>query len=321
MTAGVGLPGAIVSESVPAEHTAERASRGVMAAVVTFQPGGDLRANLSALRGQIETVVVIDNGSANHADVASAVAATGCRLVSNGANLGIAAALNAAVRIARSEGFEWLATFDQDSLIPLGAVAGLLDVAASHPASERIGIVAMSHRDRAAGRDYHRGWDVIEATPTWRSVRTTITSGSFIRVRAFDGVGVFDEQLFIDSVDHDVCLRCRRRGLLVIEARDQVMAHSIGAVTVRNVLGRRVVWTNHSPDRRYYITRNTLEVVRRNLAGDFAWAAYALFDLSRVSLTVLVFEKQRLAKAWAILAGAGDFLLRRFGPRRPARHG
>ncbi len=245
---------------------------------------------------------------------------TGRPLIRNSKNLGIAVALTQAARLAKAEGFDWLATFDQDSLAPPGALAGMLHLAKTFPKPNRIGVVALSHRDRAAGRDYHQGWEIIEETPRWRSVRTTITSGSLIQTAIFDRVGFFEDRLFIDSVDHEFCLRCRRHGFFILEDPSLVMYHNIGSVTNHKFLWRSVVCTNHSPDRRYYITRNRLEVCTRYLTNDFHWAFYGLFDLFRASVTVLLFETERVAKFEAMLAGVRDYVFRRFGPR-PGQRG
>ncbi len=287
----------------------------VLAVVVTYNPDPDLVEHLTAIKLQIATVVVIDNGSANASDVEHQARVAGCRFIGNAANLGVAAALSQGARLALAEGFEWLATFDQDSLIEGGAIDGLLAVYACHPRRDRVAIVAMSHRDRATGRDYHHPEDIIETAPLWRSLRATITSGSLIRTEVFAQIGVFDDTLFIDSVDHDFCQRCRRHGWLVIEGREQLMEHSIGAVTEHDFLWTRVACTNHSPLRRYYITRNTLEIIRRYLLVDPRWTFCQLYYLLAGNILILLLEDRPAAKAGAMARGAFDFARRRFGPR------
>jgi hypothetical protein len=97
------------------------------------------------------------------------------------------------------------------------------------------------------------------------------------------------------------------------------MEHSVGAVTRHRLLGRTVATTNQSATRQYYITRNVLEVVRRALAIDRAWAWRGGLHLIFGVVKVALFERQRDAKGLAMIEGAGDFLLRRFGPRRGRR--
>jgi rhamnosyltransferase len=287
----------------------------VLAAVISYNPDQRLTRHLQALRSQCDAVVVIDNGSSNLGRIEEASAQTGCRLVSNGSNLGVAAALSQAARMAQEGGFDWLATFDQDSLCPPGAINGLLELHERHPQRDRIGVLALSHRDRATGRDYHHRLDILVESTNWRSLRSTITSGSLVRVDLFEQIGLFDDALFIDAVDHEFCLRVRKQGWLVIEGRRQVLEHSIGDATEHRLLGRRIVCTHHSPVRRYYMTRNQLEVCGRNLLVDPVWATKGLLQFAAGSMAALIYETDKLAKFRAILTGMWHFALRRFGPR------
>lgn len=287
----------------------------VFAVVVTYNPDDKLLDRLQVLREQVHTLLVVDNGSTNADDVHSMALQAGCSVVLNPENLGIAEALNQGARAAIELGAEWLATFDQDSQVAPEAIAQLLAASAALPQLNRVAILAMSHRDRGTGRDYHRAGEILKETDQWRSVRTTITSGALVRVSVFLQVGLFDTRLFIDTVDLEFCLRCRRQGLLVFESRKVILAHSMGNSTTRVVLGFPLVLTGHSPLRRYYITRNQLEMCRRFVGSDPRWAFGALWDLASGSAITLLLETERPAKLRAMLSGLGDFALRRFGQK------
>jgi rhamnosyltransferase len=312
---GMSVNGKGADDGVPADFAPGATFGKVLAVVVTYNPGADLGRNLSALRAEVEAVVVIDNGSSDAEFVRQTAFAAGCRLVANGRNLGIAAALSQGAKMALREGFEWLATFDQDSLLPPRSIVGLLEVWERHPERSRIGVMAMSHRDRATGRDYHLGWDILEQNALWCSVRGTITSGSLIPIATFQKIGFFDDELFIDSVDHEFCLRCRRHGLLVIEGGLQVLDHAKGDASRHRLLWLTVPTANHSATRRYYITRNQLEMFRRYLFVDPIWVIASAFLLVCEGILIALYEQNRRAKFAAMLAGARDFLLRRFGAR------
>jgi rhamnosyltransferase len=320
LIAGVSLSGQSASgasDSVsPTLAKGEAGSLGsVLAVVVTYNPGIDLARNLHTLCGQGVTVVVIDNGSLNQPYSRQVALDEGCRFIGNAVNLGIAAALNQAGHLALEEGFEWLAMFDQDSQLSPLAIEGLLGFYESYAQRDQIALLAMSHRDRVMDRDYHMAGDIIEETPIWRAVKTTITSGSMVRMSLFQILGFFDERLFIDSVDHDYCMRCRRAGFVVVESRSHVLEHSLGNSAMHNFLWRRVAITHHSSVRRYYLTRNQLEVCFRYLFFDFRWASRGLFNLVITSVLAITYETDRLLKIAAIFNGTIDFLLRRFGPR------
>jgi rhamnosyltransferase len=292
----------------------EMPNANALAVVVTYNPDADLSRNLAALRLQFAHVLVVDNGSANVEPVRVAATESGCVLVCNSTNFGIARALNQGVEALLAGSFGWLATFDQDSLLPDGGIDGLFATCAAYPAAERIGIMAMAHRDRGTGRDYHHRVDILEEEPAWRLLRATITSGSMVRREVFEQVGRFEDDLFIDAVDHEFCLRVRRHGWLIVEARAHVMAHSIGATTVTKVLGLPVVCTHHSPLRRYYMVRNHLEVCRRNILFDPAWSFKAFAQAGSGALAAVLCEQRKLAKLRAVLLGLAHFMLRRFGP-------
>ena len=74
----------------------------VCAVVVTYHPQSLLRSNLEQLSLQVAEVVVVDNGSGTAtAELLRIIEAEfGIRVVRNGCNLGIAAALNIGIKHA-----------------------------------------------------------------------------------------------------------------------------------------------------------------------------------------------------------------------------
>jgi rhamnosyltransferase len=287
----------------------------ILAVVVTYHPGEDLDGNLAALRAQLPDVVVIDNASPASFAVERRAAAAGCRFIANAENLGMPAALNQAAEIVLAESFDWLACFDQDTRVADGAFAGLMALAESHPQAGRIGILSLSHRDRTSGRGYHKSWHTLDEGEDWRSLRTTIASGLLARVEMLHDVGLFDGRLFMDWFDHDLCLRARRGGWLVIESKRHVMEHSIGEVTATRFLGARRHHSVHSASRNYYITRNTLEICRRHMRVDPRYCSWAVVSLILARPLVVAMGKDRRAVLAALLAGVRDFARHRTGPR------
>src|SRR5438093_9278894 len=89
----------------------------VCAIIVTYHPdnGFPERAQLTAR--QVGTVVIVDNNSGQRTlKVLDALAITDkVHVVRNSANLGIAAALNEGIRLAKSLNYRWILTLDQDT--------------------------------------------------------------------------------------------------------------------------------------------------------------------------------------------------------------
>jgi rhamnosyltransferase len=288
----------------------------MLAAVVTYNPDSSLRAHLRALRSQADDVLVVDNGSANIAWINEVADDWGCLVLRNDFNEGVATALNQAAEFSINHRYRWLATFDQDSQVADGVLRGLVDVYERHASQAAVGVVCASHVDRQTRTHYHVPQHVLREEQDWRLLRVAITSGSLFPTDIFSKIGFFDQKLFIDFVDHDFCIRCRKHGLRIIESKPHVLIHSIGYSTSHRFLGRSIVCSNHSASRRYYMTRNRLEVYRRYIGFDMVWCMQGAVHLFLGNVLVLLFEAGKLAKLRAMLMGAGDFILRRFGPRR-----
>jgi rhamnosyltransferase len=285
----------------------------VLAVVVTYHPPPELAEHLRAIRRQVGALVVVDNGSPDWQRTEALCLELGAHFVRNLRNEGIARALNQGAERAQAGGYRWLAMFDQDSALPEGTISSLVAVAARHPRAERLGIVATSFRDRHLGRPYHDPANTLVDGPDWREVRTLITSGSLVNVETFARVGGFDERLFIDFVDHEHCLRLRLAGWRLLQSKDIFLDHAIGQLTAHRFLGRTVHCSNHSPARRYYITRNQLEYYRRCLFHEPYLALWGLSNLIMRSALVVLYEEHRAAKARAIARGLWHFAIRRFG--------
>src|ERR1700677_4204944 len=116
---------------------------GVCAVIITFRPDAAVLENLAPVRPQVGGLVVVDNGSSSEvlAPFHAAAASLDFALIENGRNLGIAAALNEGVRWAWSQGFEYVALFDQDSTVTEGFIQAMLAEYESHPERDRVGIV------------------------------------------------------------------------------------------------------------------------------------------------------------------------------------
>lgn len=157
--------------------------------------------------------------------------------------------------------------------------------------------------------------------PVDGDARFMITSGALCRVQALDAVGGFRPELFIDHVDHDVCLRLRRAGwrLRITEAVE--MRHSIGGMRDHRVVGGLSVRnSHHAADRQYYKVRNFLLLVRDGTAAvDPGWAARVGLALAWAPLKVILFEDDKAAKVRAACNGVRDGLRGVVGPRAAPR--
>jgi len=294
---------------VTVSHNAERAGyclRRVCVIIPTFRPTLTLVERVAALSTRYEVVVLDDDpGGAGASEV---LARIGClravTLLRNHTNLGIAATLNRGVRHGLQTGCEGVVTLDQDTDIGPVFVEQLL----AHAGSPDLGVIGPGNIDGVAyGSEVRAGL---------QEPYEILQSGMYIPAGTFARVGLFDEGLFIDSVDTDFCLRVRDAGLKVYAVVGLDMQHQLGGSRKRSFRrGRyRPVATDHPPFRWYYIIRNRLVVLRRYGARYPRWALVSFRRLVVAVALALTVEQGRMRKLLAMAWGAYHALVGRAGP-------
>jgi rhamnosyltransferase len=279
------------------------------AIVVTFHPQPVVLDNLARVRSQVDGLVVVDNGS--RADLLDPLRGAGQELdfalIENPANLGVAAALNFGVRWAQAHGFRYVLLFDQDSTVTDGFTNAMLAAYESHPQREKLAIVTPRQVERSTGHTRRHG-AAKDGSPL-----VAITSGSLMPVDIFNECGWFQDELIIDCVDHEYCLRVRSCGYTLAECRQAVLHVAVGAITAHQAFGITILARNYSPGRRYYLTRNRLVMVLRFWKQQPRWCVRALQDIVQDAMKVALVEEKRWSKTVNTVRGVYDALCGRMG--------
>jgi len=147
----------------------------------------------------------------------------------------------------------------------------------------------------------------------YAEMEEVITSGNLIKLSIFDSVGYFCEELFIDYVDIEYCLRCVTQGYKILEAKDAFLIHEIGFPTRHKLLWKRPATSNHSALRRYYMARNAVYVYRKYLFKKPAWVIANARALAKTFAVIFFFEDGRTEKLRAFVLGILDGLFNRMG--------
>ena len=287
----------------------------VCAVLVTYHPDAGFAARAARIAPQVAHTVIVDNGSDAGAmsGLHALTAHPGIALIANGANLGIARGLNQGIEYARSRGCGWAVLLDQDSAVDDTLVKSLRAVAADFP-GPRLAVVGARFRDTQG-----RPADTLplgQAGGRWREVESVITSGSLVSLAAHAAIGPFRDDFFIDYVDTEYCLRARALGYAVIETREPLMSHTVGAPSRHLAWGKTRWTTNHSAERRYYIARNNTVMLREyGTRKGRSWRWKSLVRSYRLTQRIALYEDDRVAKILAVWQGWRDALRGTMGPR------
>lgn len=302
----------------------------VCAVIVTFRSGSKVVPTYQSVEPQVGRVLIVDNGS----DIGTmgiledlARGSDGkTELIRNRSNLGVGTALNQGCRHAVSLGFDWVLLMDQDSVAEPAMVASLLNAWETHPDREKVFIMAPRYEASEGVEaiylsfrgiwpkkgNFGPGVEYLEPTEA-------ITSGSLVRTGAFRRIGYFTEELFIDFVDTEFCLRLTCAGFRIVVPRNAFLQHSLGNASIINVLGRTLLTLNHPLIRRYYISRNRFHLMKSFFSR---FPSFFLFHLREAFIDlvrVFLFEEDRWQKAKYSLRGIRDGIYGRLGPAKPER--
>jgi rhamnosyltransferase len=298
----------------------------VTGVLVTYEPDlAKLDVLLSALRHQLAKVVLIDNGSS--LDFEKSIGAEPhfdlwCQVVRLHSNLGIAAAQNIGIGLARKAGANFVILFDQDSEPAPNMVQKLLEVATAQ-SSMGVSVAAVGPRYTDERQDNPppfvrmRGISVerqaCDSPHSVVEVDYLIASGSMIPMAAIDAIGPMREDLFIDYVDIEWGLRARKAGFQSFGVCGATMRHDLGNEPI-DFFGRKIPL--HSPLRHYYHFRNAVRLYR-DTGLPWNWKIADGWRLLLKYCAYTLLAKPRLKHWWMMSLGIVHGLTGRMGKFGP----
>lgn len=249
--------------------------------VVLYHPSEEVENNIRTYLPQVDCILKWDNTPHN---------------------VGIGAALNEGIRMARAQGCTHLMTMDQDSSFLPGEMT----------------------RYRAKVEQWeeeHQGQTAVFSTNYYlRSQHTTLypeetsivqvtsamTSASIYPLELFERLGLFREDLFVWGIDCEFCWRAARQGIPTLCFRDILLQHEFGYQKKKHrLLGREVFPNEYPPARTYYNVRNGI-VLYRTYPDYLNLKAHLHYHLWKRIVFVLLYEQQKLAKLKALWKGYWD---------------
>ena len=286
------------------------ASDKISAIIVTFHFRAEYLQNLAKVRFQVDLLVVVDNGSNESAlsGLRTASQELDFKLIENGENLGIAVALNLGIREAKSEGCQWVALFDQDSVVTDGFIAAMISDFLTFRQYRRIMQIIPRYVDPETGVE--RGISAFEDG----GVFLTITSGSLFSMEAFEACGVFTEELFIYCVDDDFSLRLREKGFFIGVSTNAILLHQSGHPTSQKRFGMTMTTKNYRPEVRYYYARNKLWILFTYGKAFPRLIVPTLREFITIPLKIALMEDDSWQKIELFIRGLVDGMFGKMGP-------
>lgn len=229
----------------------------ICAGIVLFNPEiNRLKDNIYSIIKQVPLLVLIDNKSDNIDQVKDLIKnIKNIILIENCENKGIAQALNVILEVSYKQGYDWVLTLDQDSVADKHLVEKYKEFIIKHNEISNAACLTCDIIDRNFSSNIsHKYFDYVDYC---------ITSGSLMNITYTLEVGGFDESLFIDKVDTDICMNLTSKGYKIVKIGYKGLLHEIGHARQINILFRKWELYNHAPFRRYYMCRNASYLLKK----------------------------------------------------------
>lgn len=274
----------------------------VLAVVVSYHPTSEIVENIKSLLHEVSHVVVVDNESSEQSrNLLSLFSKDDVMCIFNDGNNGVAQGFNQGIRWGLENNYGYFLLMDQDSRPVSGMVAKLLEVSESFLKRNQLIIVGPHHED------FDRKIPSFEREEV-SLAPLLITSGTLVSKKVIDAIGIYDERLFIDHVDHDYCLRLVKNGGQALKVNSATLLHRFGEARVKTVLGKSFFVQDYTPFRRYYMMRNRIVLYKRYgvFNGEWFWldCKNALKDIVKL----ILFEDNKKTKISAFIRGITDGL-------------
>lgn len=195
------------------------------------------------------------------------------------------------VDVALADGKELAVYFDQDSTIDISMIQKLFNSYNNLKIKYNNLFVVGPQPLMKDGKDYpiKLGENVFD---NYYEASEIITSGMTFRLQDVKDIGYFDEDLFLDMVDFDICWRALANGKLIAVDKDIKMPHEVGTNTIKIPFK---ILPISSPIRNYYQMRNVLFcALYKNKKSKLTVAYYMLRRFVNVAINLMFADKKLL---------------------------
>ncbi len=279
--------------------------------IITYNPDDDICSRVSKIMGCtcIGRIVIVDNNSTNVSILKSFEKYSNISVIYNNDNLGLAKALNQGVAYLQQRSYRYALLLDQDSEIECTSIEILLNTIKNKKCSLVGPQIVLKIENEFINTNYlvKSRWSFNKEYVEYNKllkILINITSGSLLDISVWDKVGHFCNELFIEGIDDEYCLRLNSSNFSVYIDGSAKLYQQYGNQKHIKMLGIDWYPTFHSPFRLYYLYRNKILIIKRYFFKQPQYCIFQVLSLVKRLVTILITENDKLEKIKYILKGS-----------------
>lgn len=187
------------------------------AVVVLYNPTLMEIENINSYIDKVDYAVIVDNSDTDNSDKVFSIIDRSKKIdyYTEKKNLGLCKGLNLGIEKLKEKGCEWAILFDADSKIGSDIFA-IYKNAIHDYKNDEVAVFAPVHIFDRSNNGAYKGY---------KEVSWSMTSGWLVNIAIFEKQGGFFEDLFVDGLDMDYCLKSHENGYKVIECGEAIINH------------------------------------------------------------------------------------------------
>ena len=291
----------------------------VIAYITAYEDPEVVKSCIKAILKQsyyIAQIIIIDNSFKNTIFFDEDKIESNIKVYHHHENIGVSGGLAIAFEFAIKHDFDFLWTFDQDSIPKPDCLETLLKIYQEKNSDKyRIGIIAPTSidirtneviagaifvKDHFTGCRHHNYIYECDAP---------ITSGSLISVATAKKNLLPRADLFIDGIDMDYGLRLKQSGYHNLIVPQAILDHKFGNPIKVKFFYKERFFQKYSALRHYYICRNHTYLATRHAKSWYIITSCLRrikYMMNHIFLILLHESEQKVLKIWACLKGTFD---------------
>lgn len=273
----------------------------VIAIMTLYHPGNDIVENLLSIINQVDLLFLCDNGDVPSFERFGNLNKTKYLFMNR--NCGISMAFNVVLKSHNFSADDFVVFFDQDSAVSRGHLNCLLNEYKRLSKNLSIGCLGPAYYDRNVKRvDFPKKKEIIDEYNI--SVSTIITSSMICMYKDLCEIGFWNEKIFLDYSDWDLCWRMKKMGKMIVVCKKTLLNHAVGEGEKR--VGVSVKLQN--PIRNYYQTRDGLRLLTESYVP-IRYRFFFIESLMMTSILQVIICKERWKRVKYIVKGWIDYFL------------
>lgn len=274
--------------------------KNIFAVIVLYNPEiSIIKSQLESLSGQVNSIVYVDNCSENFLSILRVIEDSkflNITFINNNKNEGLGYAQNQGINFAINGGASHVLILDHDSILKPSFIDNLITVEAKLINEKiKVGALGPIYINEKTNEIYpitkYYGPFIKRIIPDKDAVKASflISSGCLIRIEAIKEIGLMNEDLFVDYIDVEWSYRATSMGYSLFAVPKSKMSHTVGDKRM-SILGRTI--SVHTPVRRYYLTRNSIHMLRMPYVSCGYKLREVVFNVLRITVFTLVSDER-----------------------------